>query len=79
MKEPTIILPTIDKSLDVLTHPVLDPLFWTPHLLGKASAWWTHTPFAFWIVAACKPGLLVELGTHNGVSYAAFCEAVARL
>ncbi|SDJ28672.1 class I SAM-dependent methyltransferase [Variovorax sp. OV700] len=79
MKEPTIILPTIDKSLDVLTHPVLDPLFWTPHLLGKASAWWTHTPFAFWIVAACRPGLLVELGTHNGVSYAAFCEAVARL
>lgn len=79
MKEPTLILPTVDKSLDVLTHPVLDPLFWTPHLLGKASAWWTHTPFAFWIVAACKPGLLVELGTHNGVSYAAFCEAVARL
>jgi glycosyltransferase involved in cell wall biosynthesis len=79
MKEPTIILPTVDKSLDVLTHPVLDPIFWTPHLLGKASAWWTHTPFAFWIVAACKPGLLVELGTHNGVSYAAFCEAVARL
>lgn len=79
MKEPTIILPTVDKSLDVLTHPVLDPLFWTPHLLGKASAWWTHTPFAFWIVAACKPGLLVELGTHNGVSYAAFCDAVARI
>lgn len=79
MKEPTLILPTVDRSLDVLTHPVLDPLFWTPHLLGKASAWWTHTPFAFWIVAACKPDLLVELGTHNGVSYAAFCEAVARL
>lgn len=79
MKEPTIILPTVDKSLDVLTHPVLDPIFWTPHLLGKASAWWAHTPFAFWVVAACKPSLLVELGTHNGVSYAAFCEAVARL
>ncbi|SFQ25760.1 glycosyltransferase [Variovorax sp. 770b2] len=69
----------LEKSLQALTEPVLDPLFWTPQLLGKASAWWTHTPFAFWIISACKPGLLVELGTHNGVSYAAFCEAVARL
>ncbi|QSI28775.1 glycosyltransferase [Variovorax sp. RKNM96] len=69
----------LDRSLQLLTDPVLDPLFWTPHLLGKASAWWTHTPFAFWLISACKPGLLVELGTHNGVSYAAFCEAIARL
>jgi len=72
-------LMTLDKSLDALTQPILDPLFWTPHLLGKASAWWTHTPFAFWVISASRPALLVELGTHNGVSYAAFCEAVTRL
>jgi GT2 family glycosyltransferase/glycosyltransferase involved in cell wall biosynthesis/uncharacterized protein YbaR (Trm112 family) len=54
----------------------LDPLFWVPERVGLSSAWWAHVPFAFWITAACKPQLLVELGTHNGISYAAFCEAV---
>ena len=55
------------------------PLLWTPKLLDKPSAWWRHVPFAFWITAVCKPRVLVELGTHYGVSYAAFCEAILRL
>ncbi|MGO4127842.1 class I SAM-dependent methyltransferase [Inquilinus sp. YAF38] len=66
-------------DLDTFLSRGLDPLFWIPERLGLSSAWWAHVPFAFWIVAACKPGLLVELGTHNGISYAAFCEAVARV
>jgi GT2 family glycosyltransferase/glycosyltransferase involved in cell wall biosynthesis len=52
---------------------------WTPKLLDKPSGWWAHVPFAFWIIAACKPRVLAELGTHYGVSYAAFCEAILRL
>ncbi len=56
----------------------LEPIFWTPERLDKPSAWWGHVPFAFWMTVACKPRLLVELGTHYGVSYAAFCEAVSR-
>ena len=61
-----------------LTSPDLEPAFWTPERLDRHSAWWGHVPFAFWLVANIEPRLLVELGTHHGVSYAAFCEAVLR-
>ena len=54
----------------------LDPLFWRAGRLGVESAWYAHVPFAHWIVTVTRPRLLVELGTHNGVSYSAFCEAV---
>ena len=43
------------------------------------SAWYGHVPFAHWLVGATRPRVVVELGTHNGVSYAAFCEAALRL
>ncbi len=55
----------------------LDPVFWEPDRLGVLSAWWGHVPFAHWLVATMRPGLVVELGTHTGVSYAAFCRAVS--
>jgi GT2 family glycosyltransferase len=66
-------------ELESLLAPELGPVFWTPERLGKPSAWWGHVPFAFWLIAKCEPRLLVELGTHYGVSYAAFCEAISRL
>jgi O-antigen biosynthesis protein len=62
--------------LDPLLSPALAGLFRSPHRLGKPSGWWGHVPFAFWVVEASRPSLLVELGTHHGVSYAAFCDAV---
>ncbi len=40
------------------------------------SAWIEHTPFAFWVVDAVRPSLFVELGTHQGQSYMAFCQAI---
>ena len=52
--------------------------FAVPQRLGVPSSWWGHVPFAAWLVQACQPRCLVELGLHDGVSYAAFCEAVAR-
>jgi hypothetical protein len=57
----------------------LAPVFWEPDRRGVPSAWWGHVPFGHWLVAAMRPGMVVELGTHTGVSYAAFCKAVAAL
>jgi glycosyltransferase involved in cell wall biosynthesis len=64
-------------SIGALASPSLGPLFWRPKRLGVDSAWYGHLPFAQWIVFATRPRVLVELGTHAGVSYSAFCEAVA--
>lgn len=42
----------------------------------ETPAWIDHIPFAFWIIGAAEPRLLVELGTHYGNSYFAFAQAV---
>ena len=39
------------------------------------SSWWEHVPIAHWLIKRLKPGLVVELGTHYGVSFFAFCES----
>ncbi len=43
------------------------------------SAWLTHGPFAFWIVSELKPRRIVELGSHHGYSFFAFCQAVREM
>ena len=45
-----------------------EPSFWFPDRLVP-SAWLEHAPFGFWIVAAARPRMLVELGSHHGFSY----------
>jgi hypothetical protein len=54
----------------VFTRPVrlVDPPSWVPHI-----------PFAFWLIDALRPSTVVELGTHTGVSYSAFAQAVQML
>ena len=55
-----------------------DEIDWLPDR-PLDSAWLEHAPFAFWIVKAVRPRVLVELGTYSGYSYFAFCQAIRRL
>ena len=59
--------------------PAISPAsFWVPDYICP-SAWIEHAPFAFWICEALRPRRFVELGTHFGYSYFAFCQAIDRL
>ena len=40
------------------------------------STWVDHLPFAYDIVHALRPRIVVELGTQGGMSYFTFCQAV---
>ena len=40
------------------------------------STWVDHIQFGYDLVAALKPRVLVELGTHNGLAYFTFCQSV---
>jgi glycosyltransferase involved in cell wall biosynthesis len=66
------------RALENLTDTSLEPLFLVPDLLEKPSAWFGHVPFAHWLITAARPRVLVELGTHAGVSYSAMCSMVKR-
>jgi predicted O-methyltransferase YrrM len=57
---------------------VSEASLWDPELL-VSSGWIEHAPFAFWLMEALKPRLLVELGTHQGYSYFVFNQALKRL
>ncbi len=50
-----------------------------PGAISDVSRWLGHIPFAFALVQMMRPRSIVELGTHKGDSYLAFCQAVAAL
>ena len=56
-----------------LEHPEIVP---NEFYVRTEIGWVKHLPFAHLLVKLARPRLLVELGTHTGVSYCAFCEAV---
>src|SRR4051812_5901464 len=61
-------------------NPLEYPLsLMAPHMVSDTSRWLGHVPFAFALVQMARPQSIVELGTHKGDSYLAFCQAVAAL
>lgn len=40
------------------------------------STWVDHLPFAYDLVAAIRPQLVVELGVYNGLSFFTFCQSM---
>lgn len=60
-------------------NPLNHRIMFAPPLRVAPSAWWLHVPFAMFMVDILRPDLIVELGTHTGVSYCAFCQAVDSL
>ena len=61
--------------LNPFDHPIC---FAVPERLVE-SAWHEHVPFAMFLVDILRPKTIVELGTHYGESYCAFCQAVKQL
>lgn len=56
----------------------LDVLHQQPERLTDIESWHRHIPFAFALMHWLRPQMLVELGTHKGDSYNAFCQAVVQ-
>jgi len=54
----------------------LEAASFAPRSLSPPAAWIGHLPFAAWVMREVTPGLFVELGTHTGNSYFAFCQTV---
>ena len=64
---------TLNTMFNPLDYPII---FEQPRLTTSLSAWQGHIPFGMFLVQTNKPKTVVELGTHAGASYLAFCQAV---
>jgi GT2 family glycosyltransferase len=60
-------------------NPLAHPICFSSPLRLAQTAWAGHIPFAMTLIDLLRPGVVVELGTFNGVSYCAFCQAVKEL
>jgi hypothetical protein len=70
-------IPTFSQVL--ADFQIGEEFFWEPIRLARPGAWSGHLATAFWLTKALKPQIFVELGTHSGNSYSAFCQAIASI
>jgi glycosyltransferase involved in cell wall biosynthesis len=63
-------------KINPLEHPVCLQM---PQRLTSITSWHGHIPFAMFLVDVLRPKMIVELGTHYGDSYCAFCQAIKYL
>ena len=63
---------------DIVTPASARALFWRPRYL-RASPGLVHLPFLFWLIDLARPRIMAEIGTGDGVSYFAACQAMDRL
>ena len=69
--------PASNTNKTQLLNPLEFPIALAhPQRLTDVASWHEHIPFAFALVAMGRPRVIVELGTHKGDSYCAFCQAV---
>lgn len=64
----------VNKDTSALDLPI--PSFVPNRYRPDLSAWSGHLAFANDLIAAIRPSLVVELGTHWGESYFTFCQSV---
>jgi len=57
-------------SFDVFALPLI-----LPRRMEYPASWVGHWPFAYWLMHALRPNQTVELGTHSGNSFFAFCQS----
>jgi predicted nucleic acid-binding Zn-ribbon protein len=62
-----------------MVNPLDHPTCFADSDRSCPTSWAEHFPFAAYLVSALRPRSLVELGTHHGFSYCAFCQTVRSL
>ena len=62
-----------------LSKRLFQSILFKPKSVEYPFAWAGHLHFANFLVSEIKPTIFVELGTHSGNSYFAFCQSVKEL